>query len=65
MTRTETKEKRTRTTKQSISDSSNLVVEVTPQIIFSDTKPFVIFTDGLFQVDAYFQKNRFLSFAQE
>ena len=31
-----------------------LVEEVTPQILFLDTKPFVISTDELFQVDAYF-----------
>ena len=54
--RTETKEerKRTRTTKQYTSNSLKLVEEVTPQILFSDTKLFVISTDGLFQVDAYF-----------
>ena len=38
-------------------NSSNLVEEVTPQILFLDTKPFVIFTDKLFQVDAYFKKS--------
>ena len=27
---------------------------VTPQILFLDTKPFVISADELFQVDAYF-----------
>ena len=58
MTRTETKEerKRTRTTKQNTSYmySSNLVEEVTPQILFLGTKPFVIFTDALCQVDACF-----------
>ena len=54
--RTETKEerKRTRTTKRSTSNSSNLVEEVTPQIIFLDTKPLVFSTHELFQVDAYF-----------
>ena len=54
--RTETKEerKRTRTTKRYTSNHSNLVEEVTPQIRFLDTKPFVISTDELFQVDAYF-----------
>ena len=31
-----------------------LVEEVTPQILFLDTKPFVISRDELFQVDAYF-----------
>ena len=53
---TETKEerKRTRTTKQNTSNSSNLVEEFTPQIIYLGTKPFLIFTDALFQVDAYF-----------
>ena len=42
MTRAETKEerKRTRTTKQYTSNNSNLVEEVTPQILFLDTKPF-------------------------
>ena len=55
-TTTEKKEerKRTRTTKQYSSNSSNLVEDITPQIVFLDTKPFVIFTDTLFQVDAYF-----------
>ena len=54
--RTETKEerKRTRTTKRYTSNSSNLVEEVTSQILFLDTKPFVISTDELFQVNAYF-----------
>ena len=54
--RTETKEerKRTRTTKRYTSNSLNLVEEVTPQILFLDTKPYVISTDELFQVDAYF-----------
>ena len=52
----ETKEerKRTRTTKRYTSNSLKLVEEVTPQIIFLDTKPFVISTGELFQVDAYF-----------
>ena len=36
------------------SNSFKLVEEVTPQILFLDTKPFVISTDELFQVDAYF-----------
>ena len=55
--RAETKEerKRTRTTKRYTSNSLKLVEEeVTPQILLFDTKPFVIFTDELFQVDAYF-----------
>ena len=54
--RTETKEerKRTRRTKRYISDNLKLVEEVTLQILFLDTKPFVISTDELFQVDAYF-----------
>ena len=53
--RAETKEerKRTRTTKR-YSNSLKLVEEVTPQILFLDTKPFVISTDELFQVDEYF-----------
>ena len=34
--------------------SLTLGEEVTPQILFLDTKPFVISTDELFQVDAYF-----------
>ena len=34
--------------------SLTLVEEVTPQILFLDTKPFVISRDELFQVDAYF-----------
>ena len=54
--RAETKEerKRTRTTKRYTSNSLKLVEEVTPQILFFDTKPFVISTDEIFQVDAYF-----------
>ena len=54
--RAETKEerKRTRTTKRYTTNSLKLVEEVTPQILFLDTKPFVISTDELFQVDAYF-----------
>ena len=54
--RTETKEerKRARTTKRYTSNSLKLVEEVTLQILFLDTKPFVISTDELFQVDAYF-----------
>ena len=46
--------KRTRTTKWYTSNSLKLVEEVTPQILFLDTKPFVISTDELFQVDTYF-----------
>ena len=44
--RAETKEerKRTRTTKRYTSNSLKLVEEVTPQIFFLDTKPFVIST---------------------
>ena len=42
--RTETKKerKRRRTTKRYTSNSLNLVEDVTPQILFLDTKPFVI-----------------------
>ena len=56
MSRTETKgeRKRTTTTKQNTSNSSYLAEEVTPQILSLGTKPFVIFTDALFEVDAYF-----------
>ena len=46
--------KRTRTTKRYTSNSLKLVEKVTPQIFFLDTKPFVISTDELFQLDAYF-----------
>ena len=63
MTSTETKEerKRTTTTKQNTSNSSNLVEDVTPQILSLGTKSFDIFTDALFQVDAFHKKwfNRF------
>ena len=52
--RAKTKEERTRTTKRYTSNSLKLVEEVTPQILFLDTKPFVISMDELFQVDAYF-----------
>ena len=48
--------KRTTTTKQNISNSLYLVEEVTPQILSLGTKPFVIFTNALFKVDAYFKK---------
>ena len=56
MTRTETKGERKgmTTTKQNTSDSSYLLEEVTPEILSLGTKPFVIFTDALFKVDAYF-----------
>ena len=52
--KTETKEerKRTKTTKRYTGDSLKLVEEVSPQILFLDTKPFVISRDELFQVDA-------------
>ena len=55
MSRTETRgeRKRTTTTKQNISNSSYLVEEVTSQMLSLGTKPFVIFTDALFKVDAY------------
>ena len=48
------KRERTRTTKRYTSNSLKLVEEVTAQILFLDTKPFVISTDELFQVNAYF-----------
>ena len=48
------KRERTRTTKRYTSNSLKLVKEDTPEILFLDTKPFVISTDELFQVDAYF-----------
>ena len=56
MSRTERKGERKRmiTTKQNTSNSSYLLDEVTPQILSLGTKPFVIFTDVLFKVDAYF-----------
>ena len=57
MTRTETKgeRKRTTTTKQNTRNSSFLLEEViTPQILSLGPKPFVIFTDALFKVDACF-----------
>ena len=48
--RTETKEerKRTRTTKRDTSNSSNLVGEVTLQILFLGTKPLVILSGCIF-----------------
>ena len=58
MTEEQKRKKRERerdlTTKRYTSNSLKLVEEVTPQILFLDTKPFVISTDELFQVDAYF-----------
>ena len=60
MTRTELEtkgeRKRTTTTEQNTSNSSYLLEEVTPQILSLGTKPFVIFMDALFKVDAYFEK---------
>ena len=50
---TKEQRKRTRTTKRYSSNSLKLVEEVTPQILFLDTKLFVFSTDELFQVDAY------------
>ena len=49
MTRTETK-----ATIQNTSNNPYLVEEATPQILALGTKPFDIFTDALFKVDAYF-----------
>ena len=51
MSRTETKgeQKRTIMQKQNNCNSSYLVEEVTPQILPLGTKPFVIFTDALFE----------------
>ena len=56
MSRTETKGERKRmtTTKHNTSNGSYLVEEVTPQILSLGAKPFLIFTDALFKVDAYF-----------
>ena len=50
MTKTETKgeRKRTKTTKQNTSNSSNLVEEGIPQILSLGTKPLFIFTDAFF-----------------
>ena len=50
ITRTETngEKKRTTTIKQNTSNSSNLVEEVTPQILCLGAKPFVVFTDAYF-----------------
>ena len=45
---------RERQNRTNTSNSLKLVEEVTPQILFLDTKAFVISTDELFQVDAYF-----------
>ena len=56
MTRRETQgeRKRTTTTKQNTSNSSYFLEEVTPQILSLGTKPFVIFSEALFKVDANF-----------
>ena len=43
------KRERTKTTKRYTSNSLKLVEEVTLQILFLDTKPFVISTDEIFQ----------------
>ena len=64
MTRAETKEerKRTRTTKQYTDNSSNLVEEVTSQILFLDTKLFVIFTNAYFKSRCICKKNGLIVF---
>ena len=54
MTEEQKRKKRERERERYTSNSLKLVEEVTPQILFLDTKPFVISTDELFQVDAYF-----------
>ena len=56
MSRTETKGERKRTimTKENTSNSSYLAEEVSPQVLSLGTKRLVIFTDALFEVDAYF-----------
>ena len=63
--RAETKEerKRTRTTKRYTSNSLKLVEEVTLQILFLDTKPFVISTDELFQEKMRGQRGRLKALA--
>ena len=48
MPETKGERKKTTTTKQNTSKSSNLVKEVTPQILFLGSKPFVVFTDAYF-----------------
>ena len=66
--KTETKEERkgTKTTKRYTSNSLKLVEEVTPQIRFLDTKPFVISTKELFQVDLFLKSGLVVfSFVQE
>ena len=40
--------KKTTTSKQNTSKSSNLVKEVIPQIFYLGSKPFVVFTDAYF-----------------
>ena len=56
MSGTETKgePKKTTTKKQNTSNNSYLEEEVAPQILSLGTKPFVIITDLLFKVNAYF-----------
>ena len=54
ITETKGRRKRTTTTKQNTSNGSYLLEEVTPQILSLGTKTFVIFTDALLKVDAYF-----------
>ena len=63
--RAETKEerKRTRTTKRYTSNSLKLVEEVTLQILFLDTKLFVISTDELFQEKMRGQRGRLKALA--
>ena len=60
MSGTETKGERKRTTTtipDNTSNNSYLAEEVIPQILSLGTKPFVIFTDALFKVDAYLFRN--------
>ena len=57
MTEEQKRKKRERERERQNGNTSNslkLVEEVTPQILFLDTNPFVISTDELFLVDAYF-----------
>ena len=54
MTEEQKRKKRERERERQNGNSFKSVEEVTPQIVFLDTKPFVISTAELFQVDAYF-----------
>ena len=57
--REERKRKRNKTSKQHTSNSSNLVEEATPQILFLDAKPLCYFYGCVISSGCVFKKIRF------